>query len=140
MGTGISAILIHSFPYKFQGQREISMVVFLLVCGSFETKETITQLTPAEHLLVQPVRCRVRHQLGHRARGSIKHYRTCIRYAIWPSVFGLLLGHNVQSLFLGTFPMGLSTITNMTVTLDPRFSNLRPHGGFGMLTDCWLVW
>jgi hypothetical protein len=43
----------------------------------------------------------------------------------WPSIFGLMLGHNVQSLFLGTFAMGLSTIVNMTVTLDPRFSILR---------------
>jgi tellurite resistance protein TehA-like permease len=38
MGTGISGILIHSFPYTFQGQREISIVVFFLVCGLFEAK------------------------------------------------------------------------------------------------------
>lgn len=37
------------------------------------------------------------------------------RYAIWPSIIKLVLKHSNQSLFIGTMPMGLTTITNFTV-------------------------
>ncbi|KAL7309076.1 Plasma membrane sulfite pump involved in sulfite metabolism [Mucor circinelloides] len=36
------------------------------------------------------------------------------RYTIWPSIIRLVLEHSNQSLFIGTMPMGLTTITNFT--------------------------
>lgn len=38
-----------------------------------------------------------------------------LRYSIWPEIWTKMLRHPVQSLFLGTFPMGLATIVNMIV-------------------------
>lgn len=36
-----------------------------------------------------------------------------IRYAMYPQTFRAALSHPVQSMFLGTFPMGLSMIIDM---------------------------
>jgi hypothetical protein len=38
-----------------------------------------------------------------------------LRYAIWPEIWMKMIRHPAQSLFLGTFPMGLATIVNMVV-------------------------
>lgn len=38
-----------------------------------------------------------------------------LRYSIWPEIWMKMIRHPVQSLFIGTFPMGLATIINMTV-------------------------
>lgn len=38
---------------------------------------------------------------------------TLLRYILYPEIFGVMVTHPVQSLFLGTFPMGLATIINM---------------------------
>ncbi|KAE8422788.1 malate permease [Aspergillus pseudocaelatus] len=38
---------------------------------------------------------------------------TLLRYILYPEIFEVMVTHPVQSLFLGTFPMGLSTIINM---------------------------
>ncbi|CAI7649942.1 unnamed protein product [Penicillium pancosmium] len=38
---------------------------------------------------------------------------TLLRYVLYPEIFGVMVTHPVQSLFLGTFPMGLATIINM---------------------------
>jgi hypothetical protein len=38
-----------------------------------------------------------------------------LRYAIYPERWGVMIRHPGQSLFLGTFPMGLATIINMIV-------------------------
>lgn len=40
---------------------------------------------------------------------------TIARYTIFPSVIQLMLKHSTQSLFIGTMPMGLTTITNFTI-------------------------
>lgn len=37
------------------------------------------------------------------------------RYTIYPEIWPAMIRHPAQSLFLGTFPMGLATIINMTV-------------------------
>ncbi|KAI8877885.1 hypothetical protein K501DRAFT_197146 [Backusella circina FSU 941] len=37
------------------------------------------------------------------------------RYTMFPSVFSLMLNHSAQSLFLGTIPMGLTTIINFII-------------------------
>lgn len=36
-----------------------------------------------------------------------------LRYTLYPQIWVAMLHHPVQSLFLGTFPMGLATIVNM---------------------------
>ncbi|KAL4903982.1 voltage-dependent anion channel-domain-containing protein [Aspergillus multicolor] len=36
-----------------------------------------------------------------------------LRYILYPEVVKVMVGHPVQSLFLGTFPMGLAMIINM---------------------------
>ncbi|GAB7365731.1 hypothetical protein MBLNU230_g7068t1 [Neophaeotheca triangularis] len=38
-----------------------------------------------------------------------------LRYTLYPSIWLLMVRHPAQSLFLGTFPMGLATIINMIV-------------------------
>ena len=40
---------------------------------------------------------------------------TILRYILWPQLFGLMIRHHHQSLFLGTIPVGLATIINMIV-------------------------
>jgi len=40
---------------------------------------------------------------------------SCLRYILYPEIWWMMLRHPVQSLFLGTCPMGLSTIINMVV-------------------------
>ena len=38
-----------------------------------------------------------------------------LRYALYPEIWFAMIRHPTQSLFIGTFPMGLATIINMTV-------------------------
>ncbi len=38
-----------------------------------------------------------------------------IRYTLYPEIWRAMIRHPTQSLFLGTFPMGLATIVNMVV-------------------------
>jgi tellurite resistance protein TehA-like permease len=38
-----------------------------------------------------------------------------LRYTIYPQIWFAMIRHPAQSLFLGTFPMGLATIVNMIV-------------------------
>jgi tellurite resistance protein TehA-like permease len=38
-----------------------------------------------------------------------------LRYTIYPQIWCAMIRHPAQSLFLGTFPMGLATIVNMIV-------------------------
>ena len=40
---------------------------------------------------------------------------TILRYSLYPATWTLMLRHPVQSLFLGTLPMGFATIVNMFV-------------------------
>ena len=36
-----------------------------------------------------------------------------LRYILWPEIWTAMIRHPAQSLFIGTFPMGLATIINM---------------------------
>lgn len=36
-----------------------------------------------------------------------------LRYTLYPEIFRVMITHPVQSMFIGTFPMGLATIINM---------------------------
>lgn len=38
-----------------------------------------------------------------------------LRYTLYPEIWAVMIRHPSQSLFLGTFPMGLATIINMIV-------------------------
>jgi tellurite resistance protein TehA-like permease len=38
---------------------------------------------------------------------------TILRYSLYPEIFLAMIKHPVQSMFIGTFPMGLATIINM---------------------------
>ena len=38
-----------------------------------------------------------------------------VRYTVYPEIWRVMIRHPAQSLFLGTFPMGLATIVNMVV-------------------------
>ena len=38
-----------------------------------------------------------------------------LRYIVYPEIWSAMIHHPTQSLFLGTFPMGLATIVNMVV-------------------------
>lgn len=40
---------------------------------------------------------------------------SCLRYALYPQLILAVLKHPHQSLFMATFPVGLATLTNMTI-------------------------
>ena len=42
-------------------------------------------------------------------------FLSIVRYSIYPDIWVAMIRHPAQSLFLGTFPMGLATIINMIV-------------------------
>jgi tellurite resistance protein TehA-like permease len=100
MGCGMCSILIHNLPYQFNGLVAISTVVFLLNVVLFVIFLLMYGHSFAlpRSTLILTVEC-----------------RTIARYVIWPNVWGLLLSHPVQSMYIGTFPMGLSTIMSMVV-------------------------
>lgn len=48
---------------------------------------------------------------------------TILRYIMFPGIFMLMIKHPAQSMFVGTIPMGLTTITNYTtIVLIDKFS------------------
>ncbi|KAK7181310.1 hypothetical protein PSPO01_12604 [Paraphaeosphaeria sporulosa] len=56
-----------------------------------------------------------------------------LRYVLYPATWTLMLDHPVQSLFLGTLPMGFSTIVNMfTLVCVPRWGGATPQVAWGM--------
>ena len=57
-----------------------------------------------------------------------------LRYMLFPDVWRLMLFHSQQSLFLGTFPMGMATIVNMMVYV------IVPHGGQGWVYAVFALW
>ena len=42
-------------------------------------------------------------------------FMSMLRYGLYPEIWSAMIRHPAQSLFLGTFPMGLATIVNMVV-------------------------
>ena len=57
-----------------------------------------------------------------------------LRYTLFPGLFMVMIRHPVQSLFCGTFPMGLATIVNMVVFVCV------PAWGSGAITLAWTLW
>ncbi|KKK21621.1 C4-dicarboxylate transporter/malic acid transport protein [Aspergillus rambellii] len=57
-----------------------------------------------------------------------------LRYTLYPEIFKAMISHPVQSMFLGTFPMGFATIVNM-------FCNVCvPAWGEWARTLAWAMW
>ncbi|KAJ5098940.1 hypothetical protein N7532_005941 [Penicillium argentinense] len=59
---------------------------------------------------------------------------TLLRYILYPEIFRVMVTHPVQSLFLGTFPMGLATIINMFCFVCVS------RWGDGAAYFIWAVW
>lgn len=57
-----------------------------------------------------------------------------LRYTMFKGIWGAMIKHPVQSLFLGTFPMGLATIINMIVFVCV------PAWGDWAATLAWALW
>ncbi|MCJ1269684.1 Plasma membrane sulfite pump involved in sulfite metabolism [Lobaria immixta] len=57
-----------------------------------------------------------------------------LRYSIYPEIWVAMIRHPTQSLFLGTFPMGLATIINMLV-----FVCVPAWGGWA-IDFAWALW
>lgn len=57
-----------------------------------------------------------------------------LRYFMYKGLFMSMIGHPVQSLFVGTFPMGLATIINMIVFVCV------PAWGSWVITLAWTLW
>lgn len=56
-----------------------------------------------------------------------------LRYTLYPATWTLMLRHPVQSLFLGTLPMGFATIVNMfTLVCVPRWGGSSIYVAWGM--------
>lgn len=56
------------------------------------------------------------------------------RYVVWPKLFLLMLFHPSQSLFLGTFAMGFTTIVNICAL------SAAPSWGHGFTIFTWTLW
>ncbi|KAF7330296.1 Sulfite efflux pump SSU1 [Mycena venus] len=61
---------------------------------------------------------------------------TVARYYIFPELWQAMLRDPTQSLFIGTFPMGASTLINVAVTINQDYS----FGGSGFLYTLWVFW
>ncbi|KAH8668855.1 sulfite efflux pump SSU1 [Xylariales sp. PMI_506] len=57
-----------------------------------------------------------------------------LRYLLFPGIWSAMIKHPVQSLFLGTFPMGLATIVNMVVFVCV------PAWGDQAAILAWVLW
>jgi tellurite resistance protein TehA-like permease len=56
-----------------------------------------------------------------------------LRYTLYPATWSLMLRHPVQSLFLGTLPMGFATIVNMFVAVCvPAWGGSTPYIAWAM--------
>ncbi|KAI0630202.1 voltage-dependent anion channel [Trametes polyzona] len=58
---------------------------------------------------------------------------TILRYIMFPEVWGMMLSHPAQSLFIGCFPMGAATLINAGL-------NLNQDWGFGGEAFLWTLW
>ncbi|OJJ50097.1 hypothetical protein ASPZODRAFT_128703 [Penicilliopsis zonata CBS 506.65] len=59
---------------------------------------------------------------------------SALRYILYPQIFRVMITHPVQSLFLGTIPMGLATIINMFCDVCV------PSWGDGAAYFAWALW
>lgn len=121
MGTGITSILLYNMPYQFSGLKNVSQ--------SLSSTGSLLKLTPSPLRQIGNVVFVLNIVLFLFFTGV-----TLARYILWPSLWRSMLHHPAQSLFLGTCPMGLSTIVNMFA-----FS-VAPAWGGGWVTFTWVLW
>ncbi|TFY77207.1 hypothetical protein EWM64_g6807 [Hericium alpestre] len=62
---------------------------------------------------------------------------TLWRYTLFPDIWQLMLHHPVQSLYLGCFPMGATTLINVSISL---FYSSYGFGGTAFLYTIWGFW
>jgi len=62
---------------------------------------------------------------------------TIIRYILFPDMWNLMMHHPVESLYLGCYPMGATTLINIAVNLVFREYGF---GGKGLLYAMWSMW
>jgi tellurite resistance protein TehA-like permease len=104
MGTGIVSILFHALAELYPSQ---SMPLEVLSIVFFVLNAVLFAVIFAISLL---------------------------RYTLYPATWTLMLQHPVQSLFLGTLPMGLATLINMFVAVCvPAWGGVTPY-------IAWAVW
>ncbi|KAF9644894.1 hypothetical protein BDM02DRAFT_830193 [Thelephora ganbajun] len=61
---------------------------------------------------------------------------TIARYVMFPEVWGLMLNHPTQSLFIGCFPMGAATLINAGLALNQQWG----WGGTAFMYTLWGFW
>lgn len=59
---------------------------------------------------------------------------TTLRYTLYPEIWGLMIHHPFQSMFIGTFPMGFATIISMMVLV------CSPAWGSWVSVVAWAFW
>ncbi|KAF2873669.1 voltage-dependent anion channel [Massariosphaeria phaeospora] len=104
MGTGIVSILFHSFSTLYPSHQA---ALHILSLAFFLLNILIFSVI----LLI-----------------------TALRYFLYPATWDLMLRHPVQSLFLGTLPMGFSTIVNMFCLVYV------PKWGGASVQIAWAMW
>ena len=57
-----------------------------------------------------------------------------LRYTLYPKIWGAMIRHPAQSLFIGCYPMGLATIVNMTCFVCV------PQWGGHWWVFAWVLW
>jgi tellurite resistance protein TehA-like permease len=58
---------------------------------------------------------------------------SCLRYYMYPELWGALLRNPKQRLFLGTVPTGFATILNLIIPICGQW-------GQGMVVCAWVLW
>ncbi|KAJ3525696.1 hypothetical protein NM688_g8366 [Phlebia brevispora] len=64
---------------------------------------------------------------------------TLARYIIFPDIWGIMIRHPVQSLYIGCYPMGAATLINIGVGLIYEEYSFGGRGFLYFLWACWWV-
>ncbi|KAF2658868.1 C4-dicarboxylate transporter/malic acid transport protein-like protein [Lophiostoma macrostomum CBS 122681] len=103
MGTGIVSILLHALSNVYPGHQSLLNVLSIVFFA--------LNVLLFSAILVLSI----------------------LRYVLYPATWGLLLQHPVQSLFLGTLPMGFATIVNMfTLVCVPSWGGRAAQAAWAM--------
>lgn len=103
MGTGIVAVLLHTLSNLYQSYHDLLRTLSIVFF--------VLNVVIFSAIFVISV----------------------LRYTLFPATWTLMLRHPVQSLFLGTMPMGFATIVNMFVAICvPVWGGSAPYVAWGM--------
>ncbi|PIL28698.1 transporter [Ganoderma sinense ZZ0214-1] len=61
---------------------------------------------------------------------------TILRYVLFPEIWGLMITHPTQSLFMACFPMGVTTLIDSALNINQDWG----FGGTAFLWTLWGVW